>query len=144
MKKLKMMLATLMAVTYASMPVAAMAGANHFAQGLPDNDVTTGVCNSISKTFGGDEDADCTGAEASEDSIYVIIKTIINIFSIVVGAVSVIMIILGGFRYITSGGDSNGVTSAKNTILYAIVGLVIVLFAQVIVQFVIARLNTSE
>lgn len=68
-----------------------------------------------------------------------VIKTIINIFSAIVGAVSVIMIILGGFKYITSSGDSNNISSAKNTILYALVGLVVVAFAQVIVQFVLER-----
>jgi len=71
-----------------------------------------------------------------------LIKTVINIFSAVVGAVSVIMIIVGGFRYITSGGDSNNVGAAKNTILYAIVGLVIVAIAQIIVQFVLERATT--
>lgn len=75
-------------------------------------------------------------AETGDNSFSGLAKRIINIFSIVVGAVSVIMIIIGGFRYIISGGDSAGVTGAKNTILYAIVGLIIVLFAQVIVRFV--------
>jgi hypothetical protein len=51
------------------------------------------------------------------------------------------MVIIGGFRYIVSNGDSNGVSGAKNTILYAIVGLVIVLFAQVIVRFVLTRVT---
>jgi Flp pilus assembly pilin Flp len=66
---------------------------------------------------------------------------IINVFSWIIGAVSVIMIIYGGFRYITSGGDSNGVTAAKNTILYAIIGLVIVALAQIIVNFVLNKTN---
>jgi hypothetical protein len=68
-----------------------------------------------------------------------IIQTVINILSIIVGAVSVIMIIVGGFRYVISGGDANGVQGAKNTIIYAIIGLVVVLFAQVIVRFVFAN-----
>jgi Type IV secretion system pilin len=68
-----------------------------------------------------------------------VIKTIINILSAIVGAVSIIMIIIGGFKYITSSGDSNNVSSAKNTIIYALVGLIIVAFAQVIVQFVLER-----
>lgn len=68
------------------------------------------------------------------------IATIINVFSVIVGVVAVIMIIYGGFRYITSGGDSGNVGTAKNTILYAVVGLIIVALAQVIVQFV---LNTT-
>ncbi len=68
-----------------------------------------------------------------------IISTIINIFSLVVGVVSVIMIIIGGLKYITSGGESNNVTSAKNTIMYALVGLVIVALAQIIVRFVLTK-----
>ena len=59
-------------------------------------------------------------------------------FSIIVGAVSIIMIIYGGFRYITSGGDSGRVGNAKNTLLYAIVGLIIVAIAQIIVHFVVS------
>jgi hypothetical protein len=50
------------------------------------------------------------------------------------------MIIIGGFRYITAGGDSNNVSAAKNTIIYAIIGLVIVAFAQIIVQFVLNKI----
>ena len=68
-----------------------------------------------------------------------LIADVINLFSLVVGVVSVIMIIIGGFRYIVSGGDSSNVTSAKNTILYAIIGLVIVALAQWIVRFVLGR-----
>lgn len=68
-----------------------------------------------------------------------LITRVINIISLVVGAVAVIMIIVGGLRYITSGGESGGVTSAKNTIMYAIVGLVVVALAQVIVKFVVNR-----
>jgi cytochrome bd-type quinol oxidase subunit 2 len=68
-----------------------------------------------------------------------LIALVINIFSIVVGVVAVIMIIIGGLKYITSSGDSNNVTSAKNTILYAIIGLVVVALAQFIVKFVLAK-----
>lgn len=66
-----------------------------------------------------------------------IVTTIVNIFSVIVGIVAVIMIIWGGFKYITSGGDSGNITSAKNTIIYAIIGLVIVALAQFLVQFVL-------
>jgi cytochrome bd-type quinol oxidase subunit 2 len=70
-----------------------------------------------------------------------IITTIINIFSLVVGIVAVIMIVVGGFKYITSGGDSGNITSAKNTIVYAVIGLVVVALAQFIVQFVLNKVN---
>jgi hypothetical protein len=56
-----------------------------------------------------------------------------------VGIIAVIMIVYGGFRYITSGGDATKVTSARNTILYAIIGLIIVALAQFIVKFVLKK-----
>ncbi len=85
--------------------------------------------------------ADCPDDAA--ESVNRIIALVINIFSIIVGVVSVIMIIIGGLKYITSGGDSNNITGAKNTILYAIIGLVIVALAQVIVRFVLDRATAS-
>lgn len=68
-----------------------------------------------------------------------LLKNIVNILSIIVGVVAVIMIIIGGFRYITSGGESSNVSGAKNTLIYAIVGLVIVALAQFIVHFVLSQ-----
>ena len=59
----------------------------------------------------------------------------------VVGFLSVVMLIIGGIRYVISGGNSAAVTAAKNTILYAIVGLIIALFAYAIVNFVIGSLT---
>jgi cytochrome bd-type quinol oxidase subunit 2 len=79
--------------------------------------------------------------QSGSDNVNNIITDIINIFSIVVGIISVIMIIYGGFRYVTSGGDSGNVSSAKNTIIYAIIGLVIVALAQFIVQFVLDKVT---
>ena len=68
------------------------------------------------------------------------IQDIINIILFILGAVAVIMIIIGGFRYVTSGGDSGAVSSAKNTILYAVIGLVVAILAYAIVNFVITSL----
>jgi len=102
----------------------------------------SGVGQGVSFTNTGDQTG-CTDDGSSKNSLSSVIKNVINIFSIVVGAISVIMIIIGGFRYVVSNGDSNGVSGAKNTILYAIVGLVIVLFAQVIVKFVLTNVTKS-
>ncbi len=68
------------------------------------------------------------------------IKSIINILLFVIGIIAVLMIIIGGIRYVVSGGDSNAVTGAKNTILYSIVGLVVALMAFAIVNFVLNSL----
>lgn len=78
-----------------------------------------------------------------ESKINQLVATVVNLFSVLVGVVAVIMIIVGGFRYITSGGDSGNVSSAKNTILYAIVGLVIVALSQFIVKFVLAKATST-
>jgi len=83
-------------------------------------------------------DSDCTKGDPAK-SVNSIIATVINVLSLVVGVASVIMIIIGGLRYVTSAGDSNSVNGAKNTILYAIIGLVVVVMAQVIVQFVLVK-----
>lgn len=69
-----------------------------------------------------------------------LIRNVINILLFIVGAAAVIMIIIGGLRYVTSGGDSSNVTAAKNTILYAVVGLVVASLAFAIVNFVVDKL----
>lgn len=65
------------------------------------------------------------------------IKKVVNLLLWAIGIISVIMIIIGGIRYATSNGDSNQVTAAKNTIMYAVIGLVIAIFAYAIVNFVL-------
>lgn len=66
-----------------------------------------------------------------------IFTTISNVMLFLVGAISVIMIVVGGLRYVISGGNTTNVGAAKNTILYAIVGLIISLLAYAIINFVI-------
>ena len=72
-----------------------------------------------------------------------VFKKITNTVLYIVGILAVIMLIIGGIRYIVSGGDSKKVTDAKNTILYAIIGLIICFLAYAIVNFVIAALPSS-
>jgi sorbitol-specific phosphotransferase system component IIC len=66
-----------------------------------------------------------------------IFTTISNVMLFIVGAISVIMVIIGGLRYVISGGNSTNITAAKNTILYAIVGLIIAIMAYAIINFVL-------
>lgn len=66
-----------------------------------------------------------------------IFTTVSNVMLFIVGAISVIMVIIGGLRYVISGGNNSNVTAAKNTILYAVVGLVVSIMAFAIVNFVI-------
>ncbi len=66
-----------------------------------------------------------------------VFQTITNVLLFLIGAISVIMIIYGGIRYTISGGDSTAVQSAKNTILYAVVGLIVAILAFAVTNFVI-------
>lgn len=66
-----------------------------------------------------------------------------NTLLMAVGIVAVVMLLFGGLRYITSGGDSKKVTDAKNTILYAIIGLVICILSYAIVNFVLNTIGAT-
>lgn len=69
-----------------------------------------------------------------------VITKIVNIIALVAGVAAVIFIIIGGIKYILSSGDPASITSAKNTIVYAIVGVVVVIAARTIIAFVINKL----
>ncbi|HYF96557.1 MAG TPA: pilin [Patescibacteria group bacterium] len=112
------------------------------ALALAQPDIQNSTCQGSTLQFG--SDTTCEDTAESEEGVNDLIATVINIFSVIVGIVAVIMIIYGGFRYITSGGDSSKITDAKNTILYAIVGLIIVALAQFIVKFVLAKATGQD
>jgi Type IV secretion system pilin len=86
------------------------------------------------------DDGTCKQTEA-ESKVNSLVTFILNIFSTIIGIVAVIMIITAGLKYITSGGDSGKVNSAKSTIIYALVGLFVVAIAQFLVRFILAKIN---
>jgi hypothetical protein len=91
-------------------------------------DVFQGNCGTI-----------CTsGGQSGGDDIGKLVTKIVNVLLIVLGVIAVIMIIIGGIRYTTSNGDSSQIKSAKDTVLYAVVGLVIAIMAYAIVNFVVS------
>jgi hypothetical protein len=71
------------------------------------------------------------------------VTTVINILSAVGGVAAVIVIVVSGLRYVTSGGKEEGVKNAKNGILHAIIGLVVIALAQLIVHFVLNQTTTA-
>ena len=73
-----------------------------------------------------------------------VFSTISDVLLFIIGAVAVIMIVIGGLRYVLSGGDAAQVQSAKNTILYALVGVVVAILAYAIVNFVISNFTPSS
>lgn len=85
---------------------------------------------------------DCK-SDAAAGKVQGTLRNVVNLLSLIVGIVAVILIIINGFKFVTSGGDSNSVSSAKNGIIYAIVGLIIVALAQVIVRFVLSKASPT-
>ena len=103
-------------------------------------DIAGNLCSGTQLTTTGTGVA-CNDA-STNTTLQEVIDLVVNLLSLVVGLLSVVFLIFGAFKYITSGGDSGKVTSAKNTILYALIGLVIVAVAQVIVRVVVGKAST--
>ena len=127
MNKLKLILAGLLVVPTVALAVAPAASAEG------DFTLNNGVKSAQGEGVG----------EAASDP-QTLVKQFVNIFLFAVGALSVIMLIWGGIRYTTSAGDSNKVTAAKNTVLYAIVGLVVAILAYAIVNMVISKIASGS
>lgn len=68
-----------------------------------------------------------------------VLISILNTVYFWAGIVAVIMIIVGGFFYVTANGEQAKITKAKNTVLYSVVGLIIILSAATITQFILGR-----
>lgn len=92
------------------------------------------VSNGIDDTSGASCDKTASGVTTA-------ISLAVQILSLVVGAAAIIVIIISGFKYITSGGDSGKVGNAKNTLVYAMIGLAIAALAQLLVHFVLFQSN---
>ena len=84
-----------------------------------------------------EDGVDDAGGTGSGKDLGKAIKAVVNMLLFLLGAVAVVMIVIGGVKYTTSNGDASAVTSAKNTILYSVIGLVVAIMAYAIVNFVI-------
>ena len=115
--------------------------------------ILTGVATVFSLTAGkamaltvqeGAEAARADGMPAELVGINGVLNQFTNIALYVIGFISVVMLIWGGLRYVISGGDSKKITDAKNTILYALIGLVVAFLAYAIVNFVLNAIGAAS
>lgn len=83
--------------------------------------------------------SDCSDDAQGADKIQETIQAVVDILTAIIGVIAVILIIINGLKFITAAGDSNSITAARNGIIYAIVGLIVVALAQIIVRFVLGR-----
>lgn len=140
-QKLKLLILSMSSLFIMAAPLAMSAAVS--ADTINQNSINGNLCAGSNGTLTGTADnTNCQGTAAS-DSVSHLITVIINIISAIVGIIAVIMIIVAGLRYVTSGGKEEGVKNAKNTILYAIIGLVVVALAQLIVHFVLNKTTSA-
>jgi len=88
-----------------------------------------------------DPNSTSTICKNKDENINDVIKTVVNVLLFIVGIISVLMIIIGGIMYATSAGDSGAVGKAKNTIMYAVVGLIVAFVAFAVVNWVSTIFN---
>lgn len=100
---------------------------------------STRVYSACSVTDGVQSGADCAKGTNVPTNLDAQIQNITNFLLMAIGVIAVIMIIIGGIRYAVSGGDENGTRAAKDTILFAVIGLVVALLAYAIVSFVLRQ-----
>lgn len=132
MKKTLLILATILSFSFVAIPVLSL---NNLA--FAEDKETSECSGAKCAVLGGVKDA---GGDNNKADIKTIVGNIIGTMLFIVGVLSVIMIIYGGIMYVISAGDSGKIGKAKNTIIYAVVGLVVSILSYSIVNFVISQL----
>ena len=128
--RLKQILSSLLIIPIMALGVSAALQINNVnVVRATDMTLSGGVSNSQGEGVPGE----LTGSDG-------VFEIVVNVLLFIIGAVSVIMLIYGGIRYTTSGGNANNVTAAKNTIMYSIVGLIIAILAFAVVNFVVKQM----
>lgn len=123
-QRIKSLVLALALVLGMSMPLAAPAGAINVFDNIK--------CDSTNK------DTEVCKSK-NNDSVNELVQNIISTLLFIIGTVAVIMIIIGGIRYTLSNGDASQIKSAKDTVLYSVIGLIVAILAYAIVNFVLGR-----
>lgn len=124
MKQLKLMLASLAFVVLSATAIL-----------VPTTNV--GAVNAIQDACNSSNSGDNPVCNTSGDEAPAFVKTLVNVLLFIIGALAVVMIIWGGISYTTSAGDSGRVKKAKDTLMYAIIGLIVAFLAYAIVNWVL-------
>lgn len=114
----------------ASMAVIALGSIGTPVLAADECDTSSGLSGGMDCAKNDDMPEDLTGDNG-------IVTTVINTMLFIVGILSVIMIIYAGIRYVTAHGDKGQVEGAKNTLIYAIVGLIVSIVAYALVNWVV-------
>ena len=132
MKKITKNIKKIAIIFFTTLSILSTTSALAFAQSSPFSGSKGAVCNGIGISSGG-------GCPDTAGSVNSTIIAVLDILTWIIGPISVIVIMIAGFRMITSNGDANTFNSARNTIFYASIGIVVVSISQIIVQFVLNK-----
>ena len=123
MKKIHIALLSLVAIAAIGTSVGTPAYAINVFGGCSGDNASSSVCSASKK-----------------DSVTPLFQKIISLLLYIIGIISILMIVIGGIKYVTSNGDSNSIKSAKDTIMYAVIGLIVAIMAYAIVHWVVSKL----
>ncbi len=129
---------SIMSVSIVTFTVDQISSAGSGGNCTVEKTLSTGVTQTISIKK---SDLNLTGASCTANSSTV--GKLLGIAYFIAGIVAVMAIIFGGIRYVSSNGDSSQIQAAKNTITYAVVGLVVVIMASAITAFVLKQITSS-
>jgi hypothetical protein len=102
---------------------------------------STGACSAACQGISQLSATSC--GSGSNKAVGNLASLVVGILAKVVGVIAVIMIIFSGFRYVMAGGDSNSINSAKNTLVYALIGLAIAVLAQLLASEVLTTASST-
>ena len=144
---IKKALLTLMAVPLLSLGAGSAVLVTNAAAADCQDSAASGLDTSNPDKVGtnGPDSGACSVKTGSQNTSFVqTIKLVINIMLFIIGLIAVVMLVIGGIRYATSGGSSEAVKGAKDTILYAIIGIVVAVMAYAVVGFVTQNISQSD
>ena len=101
------------------------------------------AADTVSEIRQGSDDIGGDDSGNEGDRVPEIVMIVVNIISFFVGATAVLMLVVSGFRFVTSNGDSNAVTEARKGAMYAVIGIVITVRAYALVNFIVVQLNAA-
>lgn len=96
---------------------------------------TAAACQGLDQLGG----ASCNDPGSGKSAVGDVANRVVKIISYIAGIIAIIMIIIAGVRYTTSGGDSAKVGAAKTALIYALIGLAVAATAQVLVRIVLSN-----
>jgi len=129
MKRFIYILAIIVGLLFPTSVAVGSATAVNVFQPCSDSAKSTNVCSDVN-----------TQTSAKTNPIIIALKTLLNLLSLIAGVASIIMLIISGFRFVASNGDAGGVKSARDGVLYVVIGVLVVVVAQAIVAFVINKI----